>query len=322
MRETSPHAQYKALIGRLINNEIQAAATAHATPKKLRIWATMALLSVACASFMPTSGSVGGPWRICRSHQPYGTQPRHTVRASLMDEDGLDDSSLAMPKNRYVDTILNITAPDLIKGFADTAPAEVQQAVRATVVSLLGNLPPDMYDVSVASTGKNVASLMYSMQMTGYMFRSAEYRRSLMESLSVGEGMGLLPPVDDGNAEIRDLPQVSGTIKVKLSEDSEAEVEASAYMAELRNEVQQLRGELLTAKKTSSEAQGGGLLAYVQSIGRDKIGDLTASVSDVRPAPHPAAPPLLLPPPLTITEPRVCICAIHRHRRCLSRCGC
>jgi len=242
----------------------------------------MALLSVACATFMPISGSSSGPWRICRSHRPYSAcQLRRAACLKLMDEDGPDDGSLAMPRNRYVDEILNITAPDLIKGFAETAPAEVQQAVRATVVSLLGNLPPHMYDVSVASTGKNVASLMYSMQMTGYMFRSAEYRRSLMESLSMGEGTGLLPPVDDGgNDESRELPQVSGTITVKLSEDTEAEVEASAYMAELRNEVAQLRGELLSAKKTSSEAQGGGLLAYVQSIGRDKIGDLTASISD------------------------------------------
>ena len=32
----------------------------------------------------------------------------------------------------------NISAPELIKGFAETAPAEVQQAVRQTVVSLLG----------------------------------------------------------------------------------------------------------------------------------------------------------------------------------------
>jgi len=30
----------------------------------------------------------------------------------------------------------------------------VQQAVRSTVVSLLGNLPPHMYDTSIASTGQ------------------------------------------------------------------------------------------------------------------------------------------------------------------------
>ena len=45
---------------------------------------------------------------------------------------------------------------------------------------------------------------MYSMQMTGYMFRSAEYRRSLMESLgAAGESSGLLPP-EAGEDETRE----------------------------------------------------------------------------------------------------------------------
>lgn len=179
-----------------------------------------------------------------------------------------------------------VSAPELIKSFAETAPPDVQQAVRATVVSLLGNLPPHMYDTSIASTGQNVASLMYSMQMTGYMFRSAEYRRSLMESLSAaGESSGLLPPeAGEVESELPNLlPQVSGMIKVNLSADPDgmqAEVDASAYMAELRSEVEQLRGDLVRSKEASQEAQGGGLLAFIQSIGRDKISDLTSSVSE------------------------------------------
>ena len=46
------------------------------------------------------------------------------------------------------------------------------------------DLPPHLYNANVMSTGQNVASLMYSMQMTGYMFRNAEYRKSLLETLS------------------------------------------------------------------------------------------------------------------------------------------
>ena len=91
----------------------------------------------------------------------------------------------------------------------------MQQAVRSTVVSLLGNLPPHVYDTSIASTGQNVASLMYSMQMTGYMFRSAEYRRSLMESLgAAGESSGLLPP------EAADVEKRNGKpqLKTKLAD--------------------------------------------------------------------------------------------------------
>ena len=142
-------------------------------------------------------------------------------------------------------------------------------------MQLLGNLPPQLYDTSIASTGQNVASLMYSMQMTGYMFRNAEYRRSLMQSLG-GDGVEASPLL--GGAD-ETLPQVKGKIKVKLSEALETQVEASAYMAELRAEVASLRRELVEARESTQEAQGGSLLSYIQGLGRENIKGLTTSIS-------------------------------------------
>ena len=213
------------------------------------------------------------------------------------EEDDNNGGSLARPVNRYVTQIQNISAPELIKGFAETAPAEVQQAVRSTVVSLLGNLPPHLYDVNVMSTGQNVASLMYSMQMTGYMFRNAEYRKSLLETLAKGESAsasGTSGASDDspsgsgsssgsvgeheGEAPTV-LPPVSGKIKVKLSDSMETEVEASAYMAELRNEVSALRGELAKTKEEEAAQGGGDLLTYMQGLGRENVAALTSSIS-------------------------------------------
>ena len=75
------------------------------------------------------------------------------------------------------------------------------------------------------------------------------------------------------------LPPVSGKIKVKLSDSLETEVEASAYMAELRNEVTQLRSELASVKEGALAAEGGGLLAYMQSLGRENVESLTDSIS-------------------------------------------
>jgi len=203
-----------------------------------------------------------------------------------------EGGSLIRPLNRYVEMIQNVTAPELIKGFAETAPEEVQQAVRSTVVSLLGNLPPHLYNVNVMSTGQNVASLMYSMQMTGYMFRNAEYRKSLLETLSKGEkaassggddgsSSGDGGDDDDESGSIV-LPPVTGKIKVKLSDAMETEVEASAYMAELRNEVSALRGELARAKEPAEGAEGGGgeLLSYMQGLGRENVATLTSSISN------------------------------------------
>ena len=75
-------------------------------------------------------------------------------------------AALMRPLNPYVEEISNIQAPELIQAFAESAPQEVQAAIRQTVVSLLGNLPAHLYETSVMSTGQHVASLMYSMQAT------------------------------------------------------------------------------------------------------------------------------------------------------------
>ena len=54
---------------------------------------------------------------------------------------------------------------------------------------------------------------------------------------------------DDEEAASSPRPQISGKIKVKLSDSKETEVEASAYMAELRNEVRVLRSQLGKVKE-------------------------------------------------------------------------
>ena len=205
------------------------------------------------------------------------------VRGEDSDDDIEEGGKLAESVNPYVLAMQNIPAPELIKGFAETAPTEVQAAVRSTVVSLLGNLPPHLYDVNVMSTGQNVASLMYSMQMTGYMFRNAEYRRSLLETLE-GDDRDPSTVLNSGDATegpSADLPPVKGKIKVKLSKDLETEVDASAYMAELRNEVQLLRGKLAVAKQDAQDASvdENGLLVYMQTLGRENVETLTSSVS-------------------------------------------
>merc|ERR1719164_399238 len=82
--------------------------------------------------------------------------------------------------------------------------------------------------------------------MTGYMFKNAEYRLSITETL---EGVPHLDAaLDDDDGVLSGggrTPKVEGKIRVQLSEGMEVEVDADAYMAELRQEVDQLRGELV-----------------------------------------------------------------------------
>ena len=128
--------------------------------------------------------------------------------------------------------------PELVGEFADSAPADVQQAVRFTIAKLLGNMPSEVAAITRVTSDKNIASLMFSMQMTGYMFRNAEYRRSLSESLTA----------DGDRVMTAELPPVSGTVSVEIAEGMKAEVDAAAYMAELRSEVEGLRAQLIVRR--------------------------------------------------------------------------
>ncbi len=48
--------------------------------------------------------------------------------------------------------------------------------MRTTVTNMLGTLPPQFFEVTVATVANNLATLMYSVTMTGYMFRNVQVR--------------------------------------------------------------------------------------------------------------------------------------------------
>jgi hypothetical protein len=72
------------------------------------------------------------------------------------------------------------------------------------------------------------------------------------------------------------LPPVSGEIKVAIAEGMEATVDAAAYMAELRSEVEGLRKQLAITKQSKQE---GSLMEYLGAL---KPGDQRELTSEVR----------------------------------------
>merc|ERR1719230_335934 len=134
-------------------------------------------------------------------------------------------AGLARPQNRFYKAIKEIETPQLVSEFAETAPPEVQTAVKVTISQLLGNLPPEVAETAIEAPGKSLASMMFSMQMTGYMFRNAEYRRQLVQSIDASDAPAA-------------LPAVQGTITVKIAPGLETQVDAQSYMAELRSEAE------------------------------------------------------------------------------------
>jgi hypothetical protein len=72
---------------------------------------------------------------------------------------------------------------DMLLKFAKSAPKHVQEAAKSTILNMLGNLPNYALDAALITTNTKLANLLYQMQMTGYMFKNAEYRMSLTKML-------------------------------------------------------------------------------------------------------------------------------------------
>ncbi len=76
---------------------------------------------------------------------------------------------------------------------------------------------------------------------------------------------------------------MSGTLKVQLENGEEVEVDAAAYMAELKAEAQRLRAELSSAKAEEESSQGAlatSLSAYVSKLPEDQLKALTSGITD------------------------------------------
>lgn len=78
--------------------------------------------------------------------------------------------------------------PQVMEQFMEQAPPHVVGAMQQTITNMLGTLPPQFFTVTVSTVGENLQQLMYSLCMTGYMFRNAQYRLDLRNTLAI------LPP--------------------------------------------------------------------------------------------------------------------------------
>lgn len=207
--------------------------------------------------------------------------------------------------NPYLKVVSRLTPSDLISKFTATASPRVQDAVRTTILGLIGGLPQMAFETKTVATGERLASLMFQLQMTGYMFKNAEYRISLSESL---QSQSLLPS-DSKKAWRNGVAGVKGTIKVRFEspeepvEDEtanataaatatldrevsdlkvpgvEVEVDAASYMTELRTEVARLRNELEKKKQAREEEVRKDLLMYIRTLPPKELKELTSTMS-------------------------------------------
>jgi hypothetical protein len=209
----------------------------------------------------------------------------------------------AVDNNPYIAVVTKLSPSDLISKFTKSAPPSVLNAVRNTILGLIGGLPKMAFETTTVTTGQKLASLMFQLQMTGYMFKNAEYRLSLQQSLGNNNNnihydsqWALTGEVDD--SKIDPLQgKVKGKLRIKYNRDFdgdsnnneetsdrggktlEMEVDAAAYMSELRSEVAKLRDELISQKKEKDDSLRKDLLQYIRTLPQKELQSLTSTTS-------------------------------------------
>ncbi|NJM77356.1 MAG: DUF760 domain-containing protein [Acaryochloridaceae cyanobacterium RU_4_10] len=66
--------------------------------------------------------------------------------------------------------------PEVMARLSQPTSEDVLQVIERHVVSLLGHLPSEHFDVTVTTNRENLARLMASAMMNGYFLRAAEQR--------------------------------------------------------------------------------------------------------------------------------------------------
>lgn len=166
--------------------------------------------------------------------------------------------------------------PEFMEMFVKRAPQQVVDAMRQTVTNMIGTLPPQFFAVTVTTVAENLAQLMYSVLMTGYMFKNAQYRLELQQSLE----QVALPDTQ----EEKDVPDYApGTQKrvtgevIRWNNVSGAEkIDAVKYIELLEAEIDELTRQV-GRKSTHGQNE---LLEYLKSLEPQNLKDLTSSAGE------------------------------------------
>jgi len=213
-----------------------------------------------------------------------------------------------LDSNPYLQVVAKLSPSDIISKFTSTAHPRVQDAVRSTILGLIGTLPKMAFETTTITTGERLASLMFQLQMTGYMFKNAEYRLSLSQSLGMQNGSEAAYLIGGDEEDDEEVSLSSGKVKGKIKvsydrtnmkqpdeeddlndssegiDDStssmEVEVDAAAYMSELRSQVSKLRDDLVSTQKTNDEAIKKDLLLYIRTLPEQQLRSLTGTMGD------------------------------------------
>eukprot|EP00172_Hildenbrandia_rubra_P004370 Plantae.Rhodophyta-Hildenbrandia_rubra.ctg871.p1 GENE.Plantae.Rhodophyta-Hildenbrandia_rubra.ctg871~~Plantae.Rhodophyta-Hildenbrandia_rubra.ctg871.p1 ORF type:complete len:343 (-),score=63.56 Plantae.Rhodophyta-Hildenbrandia_rubra.ctg871:2945-3973(-) len=171
--------------------------------------------------------------------------------------------------NELFEFVRKVAPPDLVARFSKNAPKVVQNAIRHTLMNMLGSLPPVAFSASVETVAANLVQLLHSSLVTGYMMRNAQYRMSLTRTLAATE-LKSLP-----GTMVRE-PEIQGGVAIFRNGDgTKTEMPIDEYVNELKNTVSKLQKDLERERKGGNE-----LLSYVATMDQKNIEALTKNAGE------------------------------------------
>ncbi|XP_022772576.1 uncharacterized protein LOC111315249 isoform X3 [Durio zibethinus] len=183
-----------------------------------------------------------------------------------------------LPKTRrdiLLEYVKNVQ-PEFMELFVKRAPQQVVEAMRQTVTNMIGTLPPQFFTVTVTTVAENLAQLMYSVMMTGYMFRNAQYRLELQQSLE----QAALPEVQEKKDVLDYAPgtqkNVTGEVIRWNNVSGPEKIDAKRYIELLEVEIEELNRQV---GRKSANGQNE-LLEYLKSLEPQNLKELTSSAGE------------------------------------------
>ena len=82
------------------------------------------------------------------------------------DDEGKGPSPTLLAKNPYMQVVSKISPSDLIAKFTAESDPRVQEAVRTTILGLIGSLPKLAFETTSVTTGQRLASLVSNNEIT------------------------------------------------------------------------------------------------------------------------------------------------------------
>lgn len=216
----------------------------------------------------------GARWREGR-----GRVCRAVADAGPFDGSGQNGQWPKQSRQEILLEYVRTVQPEFMDHFFKRAPEQVVEAMRQTVTNMIGTLPAQFFEITVSTVGENLAQLMYSVMMTGYMFRNAQYRVDLTQSMAAALPDPDRPRLGDPNYEEGvQKAAVGGEVLRWHKQHGPAPMAAADYIELLEGEVAALRAQLEAGRRA---AQGRNpLLDYLKGLQPQNLQELTASAGE------------------------------------------